>query len=51
MKKLLFGGLIAMCAFSCGEETKDEEGTDQTEELTDEEKEEMEGVVDIIDAL
>lgn len=52
MKKLLFGGFIALSVFSCGETTEGEENHEQTEEeMTDEEIEEGIGAAEVINVL
>lgn len=52
MKKLIFGGFIALSVFSCGDAKENgEENTDDTEEMTDEEMEEAEAVVDVMNTL
>ena len=53
MKKLIFGGFIALSVFSCGEATEEgEENHDHTEEgMTDEETEEAIGAAEVINVL
>ena len=53
MKKLIFGGFIALSVFSCGEATEEgEENHDHNEEgMTDEETEEAIGAAEVINVL